>query len=595
MSAATTAAAGSPSARTGESGKPNESMVRAAKSDAGAPRSVPSTRAPPGGSRTTLAPSAGGSSAIRIGSSPARHRSATRSASAVRVRSTTEGSAPRGRPIDPERSPRPLPRHLRIPALRLRRDHRARGVPAHLAQRLDQRAPHARRPLAPDRRDERRLRPRRLHLADRDRGGAAHRLVAVAEPGDERRRQRRVGAGPIVIGRAEPAEQPQQRRPPLPIRLLRPRDRRGNRLGAEPEQGALGGLGALVAGGEHGDQRLGVADAGGEARVEDGGREVEVGPSLAGHGAQAGTERAPSIEKSARLCLGPVTGGPLCYVCAVTDASDILPRTALPHEVLRAALEALDQGRRVVLATVVARHGSAPSTPGQKLALFHDRAALGTIGGGAVERVVLARMIEAQRDPEAVPRVETFRLGASLGMCCGGSVEVLIEPLEPLVHVLVVGAGHVGAFTAPLLASAGFRVTLCDTREAAADPERIPSLDGAPPAAHGALDASASPGPPRGARRPRRPRHAPRRALARRGARDDPRPPARSGRDRVGPRRGASGSWAAWAAGRRPRGRARGSRRRAWRRPTSRGCGCRSARTSARAPRRRLASPSRPS
>ncbi len=169
----------------------------------------------------------------------------------------------------------------------------------------------------------------------------------------------------------------------------------------------------------------------------------------------------------------------------MAEASDILPRTALPHEVLRAALEALDQGRRVVLATVVARHGSAPSTPGQKLALFHDGAALGTIGGGAVERVVLARMIEAQRDPGAAPRVETFRLGASLGMCCGGSVDVLIEPLEPLVHILVVGAGHVGAFTAPLLASAGFRVTLCDSREAAADPERIPSLDGAPNAAGG--------------------------------------------------------------------------------------------------------------
>lgn len=153
-----------------------------------------------------------------------------------------------------------------------------------------------------------------------------------------------------------------------------------------------------------------------------------------------------------------------------------IPRTALPHEVLRAALEALDLGRRAVIASVLARHGSAPSTPGQKLALFEDGSAVGTIGGGAVERVVLASMVKALAEPHASPRVETFRLGASLGMCCGGSVDILIEPMVPAVHALVIGAGHVGAFVAPLLASLGFRATLCDAREEAMDPARIAAL-----------------------------------------------------------------------------------------------------------------------
>ncbi len=157
-----------------------------------------------------------------------------------------------------------------------------------------------------------------------------------------------------------------------------------------------------------------------------------------------------------------------------------LPRTALPPEVLRAALEALEGGARVVLATVVARHGSAPSTPGQKLLLLDEKTALGTIGGGAVERVVLTAMLAALGDRDASPRVETFRLGASLGMCCGGSVDILLEPLEPLVHAVVVGAGHVGVFTAPLLGSLGFRVTLVDARENAADPARLPPLPPAP-------------------------------------------------------------------------------------------------------------------
>jgi xanthine dehydrogenase accessory factor len=150
-----------------------------------------------------------------------------------------------------------------------------------------------------------------------------------------------------------------------------------------------------------------------------------------------------------------------------------LPKTALPHEVLRAALAAVEAGRRVVLATVVSRHGSAPSTPGQKLAVVEDGAAIGTVGGGAVERAVLGTMAAMLDDPASLPRVEQFRLGAELGMCCGGSVELLLEPIRPAAHVLVIGAGHVGAITAPLLAALGFRVRLCDAREEAADASRL--------------------------------------------------------------------------------------------------------------------------
>ncbi len=171
------------------------------------------------------------------------------------------------------------------------------------------------------------------------------------------------------------------------------------------------------------------------------------------------------------------------------DLSQVIPRTALPHDVLRAALGALEAGRRVVLASVVARHGSAPSTPGQKLCLLEDLTAIGTIGGGAVERAALGIMGRALDELASTPKLETFRLGPSLGMCCGGSVEVLIEPMLPAVHVLVIGAGHVGAFAAPLLASLGFRVTLCDARAAAADPARVPPsapLAGVPPLHDGA-------------------------------------------------------------------------------------------------------------
>ncbi len=154
----------------------------------------------------------------------------------------------------------------------------------------------------------------------------------------------------------------------------------------------------------------------------------------------------------------------------------ILPVTALPHEVLRSVLAALDRGERVVLASVVQRRGSTPSTPGQKLALFEDKRALGTVGGGAVERAVLGEMEAMMADSSRPPKVESFRLGPSLGMCCGGSVDILVEPIVPEVSALIIGAGHVGTILAPMLSAAGFRVTLCDSREKAADASRLGSL-----------------------------------------------------------------------------------------------------------------------
>ncbi len=140
-------------------------------------------------------------------------------------------------------------------------------------------------------------------------------------------------------------------------------------------------------------------------------------------------------------------------------------RTALPHDALRAALAAVEAGRRVIVATMLRRKGSAPSTPGQKLALVTHGDAVGTVGGGAVELRVLEAMAAMLDEAGGAPRVERFELGATMGMCCGGSVEILFEPMDAPVVALVVGAGHVGASLAPLLGRLGFRVVVCDARE----------------------------------------------------------------------------------------------------------------------------------
>jgi xanthine dehydrogenase accessory factor len=116
------------------------------------------------------------------------------------------------------------------------------------------------------------------------------------------------------------------------------------------------------------------------------------------------------------------------------------------------------------MATVLERHGSAPGTPGQKLYLAEDGSCLGTVGGGAIERATIAALLAVVRDPLARHQVRTFTLGAELGMCCGGRIVMMIEPIDGVTPCLIAGGGHVATAVAPLLVKVGFAVTVVDAR-----------------------------------------------------------------------------------------------------------------------------------
>ena len=95
-------------------------------------------------------------------------------------------------------------------------------------------------------------------------------------------------------------------------------------------------------------------------------------------------------------------------------------------ELFEQILHALEHGENVVLCSILASSGSAPRGAGAKMAVFPDGTALGTIGGGAVERITQQQALEL------------FRTGASycqacclapnqvndIGMICGGTVMV---------------------------------------------------------------------------------------------------------------------------------------------------------------------------
>lgn len=174
--------------------------------------------------------------------------------------------------------------------------------------------------------------------------------------------------------------------------------------------------------------------------------------------------------------LAVVERGPPGSAAAVKSATLPIPMAAGAARVLEVAAQRATAEIRVAMATVLERQGSAPGTAGQKLYLAEDGACLGSVGGGAIERATLEALRRTVADPLAKHEVRTFTLGAELGMCCGGRLEVLVEPIEGVLPCLIVGGGHVATAVAPLLAKVGFAVTVVDAREDWSAEARIPGV-----------------------------------------------------------------------------------------------------------------------
>ncbi|MBI2956932.1 MAG: XdhC family protein [Acidobacteria bacterium] len=134
------------------------------------------------------------------------------------------------------------------------------------------------------------------------------------------------------------------------------------------------------------------------------------------------------------------------------------------------------QGRKAALATIVHTAGSIPSFQSSKMLVRDDGSIFGTVGGGCVEAEVWAAAREVMEEEK--PRKLSFNLNADprydIGLTCGGTLEIYIEPVLARPTCYVFGAGHVGYFTARVAALAGFSLVVCDDRPQFANRERFP-------------------------------------------------------------------------------------------------------------------------
>lgn len=142
------------------------------------------------------------------------------------------------------------------------------------------------------------------------------------------------------------------------------------------------------------------------------------------------------------------------------------------REVSAALVELLDQGASGGLATVIKTAGSTPQVPGARLLLRADGTTVGTIGGGAIEQRVLEVLPRVMASGE--PTLLACDLARELGMCCGGSMQIFLEPVRAAPRLVIFGAGHVAQPTASLALGVGFEVVVVDERDELNSEARFP-------------------------------------------------------------------------------------------------------------------------
>jgi xanthine/CO dehydrogenase XdhC/CoxF family maturation factor len=104
----------------------------------------------------------------------------------------------------------------------------------------------------------------------------------------------------------------------------------------------------------------------------------------------------------------------------------------MDDDILTAAEQWRDAGRKVAIATVVETWGSAPRPVGSHLAIDEEGHFLGSVSGGCVEGAV----VEEALDVIVSGAPKTLEFGVAdetawrVGLSCGGRIKVYVERVD---------------------------------------------------------------------------------------------------------------------------------------------------------------------
>ena len=90
------------------------------------------------------------------------------------------------------------------------------------------------------------------------------------------------------------------------------------------------------------------------------------------------------------------------------------------------------QGRRVAVARVVDLEGSGPRLPGASMAVAEDGQVAGSVSGGCVEGAVVVEALDVldTSDRRMVAFGYSDDEAFAVGLTCGGTIQLFIEPLD---------------------------------------------------------------------------------------------------------------------------------------------------------------------
>jgi len=92
------------------------------------------------------------------------------------------------------------------------------------------------------------------------------------------------------------------------------------------------------------------------------------------------------------------------------------------------------EGKQVAIATVVKIYGSAPQPLGAKMGISANGEMVGSVSGGCVEGAVVQEALAVLEtgQPKLIEYGIADELAMSVGLACGGNIEVFVEPLQSI-------------------------------------------------------------------------------------------------------------------------------------------------------------------
>ncbi|MFO7895474.1 MAG: XdhC family protein [Candidatus Cloacimonadales bacterium] len=145
-------------------------------------------------------------------------------------------------------------------------------------------------------------------------------------------------------------------------------------------------------------------------------------------------------------------------------------------DILNLATVRQKEGIPFVLATIVEGEAGSPGRTGFKVIVMEDGSFEGTVGGGKLEQLILAKCAEIHQSRQNALQLYELKEDG-IGMACGGRAQVFFEYYPAQRRAFLFGAGHTCRSISPLLKSIGFQVVVIDNRPEFARSDLLPAAD----------------------------------------------------------------------------------------------------------------------